>query len=475
MTDHHEPLLRRTAELAIDFLDGLPERPVGLPVDHDALAAALGRPLADAGEDPVTVIEQLARDADPGIVASVGPRYFGFVHGGAIPAGVAADWLATTWDNTAGMYIGSPAAAIIEQTAAGWLRELFGLDRAGREIGMGFTTGCNMANFTGLAAARHALLARANWDVETQGLFGAPLLNVVVGAEAHGSIFAALQMLGLGRERLTRVDADGQGRMRPDALEAALARLDGPTVVCVQAGNVNTGAFDPFVPIIAACHARDAWVHVDGAFGLWAAATPGLRHLTEGVEEADSWAADAHKWLNVPYDSGIVMTADREAHLAAMTISGAYLVKDHDRDRDRGDWVPEASRRLRGAAIYATIRALGRTGIADMIEGCCSHARRLAERLGAQPGIAILNEVVINQVMVRFADPKDDGNEAANAFTRRVIAAVQRDGTCWMGETTWRGKVAMRVSVSNWRTSAADMERSIDAVLACHAAEKADS
>lgn len=472
MSDRHDPVLRRAAELAIDYLDHLPERPVGPPVDHGALAANLGRPLADDGADPVTVIEQLAADADPGIVAAVGPRYFGFVHGGAVPAGVAADWLATTWDNTAGMYIGSPAAAVIEQTAANWLVELFGLAANGRDISTGFTTGCNMANFTGLAAARHALLARANWDVETQGLFGAPVLNVVVGAEAHGSVFAALQMLGLGRERVTRIAADSQGRMRPDTLEAALDKLDGPTVVCLQAGNVNTGAFDPFVPLIEACHARHAWVHVDGAFGLWVTATPGLRHLAEGVEAADSWAADAHKWLNVPYDSGIVMTAHRDAHLAAMTISGAYLVKDEDRDRDRADWVPEASRRVRGAAIYATIRALGRSGIAAMVEGCCGHARRLAERLGTAPGIHILNDVIINQVMVRFEDPNDHGDAAANAFTRRVIAAVQRDGTCWMGETTWRDKVAMRVSVSNWRTTAADMERSIDAVLACYAAER---
>jgi glutamate/tyrosine decarboxylase-like PLP-dependent enzyme len=475
MTDNHAPVLRRAAELAIAFLDELPERPVGRPVDHAAIAAALERSLADDGADPLAVIEDMAADADPGIVAAVGPRYFGFVHGGAVPAGVAADWLATTWDNTAGMYIGSPAAAVIEQVAADWLRQLFGLSGHGRDISTGFTTGCNMANFTGLAAARHALLARHNWDVETQGLFGAPVLNVVVGAEAHGSIFAALQMLGLGRERVTRIEADDQGRMRVDALEAALDRLDGPTVVCVQAGNVNTGAFDPFVPIIEACHAGGAWVHVDGAFGLWVTATNEQRHLAEGVEKADSWAADAHKWLNVPYDSGIVMTAHRDAHEAAMTISGAYLVKNEDGDRDRSNWVPEASRRLRGAAIYATIRTLGRNGIAAMIEGCCRHARRLADRLGAEPGIEILNDVVINQVMVRFADPGDDSNAATNIFTRRVIAAVQRDGTCWMGETIWRNQVAMRVSVSNWRTSADDMERSIDAVLACYAAERKSS
>ena len=458
MSDRYDPLLRRTAELALEYLNSLGERPVGPAVDHAELRAALDRPLTDRGEDPLAVIEQLIGDADPGIVACVGPRYFGFVHGGSLPASVAADWLVTTWDIACSMYVCSPAMAVIEEIAAGWLTELFGLSGRNREISTGFTTGCNMANFTGLAAARHALLARANWDVEAQGLFGAPEINVVVGAEAHGSIFAALQMLGLGRERVIRIDADDQGRMRADALKTTLASLSGPTIVITQAGNVNSGAFEPFIPIADACQAHDAWLHVDGAFGLWAAASPAYRHLVAGVEHADSWAADGHKWLNVPYDSGIVMTANPEAHRAAMTISGSYLVKDDDSARDRGDWVVESSRRPRGVPIYAAIRSLGREGLAAMIERCCDHARHMAQRLGAVPGVEILNEVVINQVMARFAD--DD------AATRAVIAAAQADGTCWMGETTWHGKVAMRLSVSNWSTTRADIDRSVEAILA---------
>jgi glutamate/tyrosine decarboxylase-like PLP-dependent enzyme len=458
MSDRYDPLLRRTAELALEYLNSLGERPVGPAVDHAELRAALDRPLTDRGEDPLAVIEQLIGDADPGIVACVGPRYFGFVHGGSLPASVAADWLVTTWDIACSMYVCSPAMAVIEEIAAGWLTELFGLSGRNREISTGFTTGCNMANFTGLAAARHALLARANWDVEAQGLFGAPEINVVVGAEAHGSIFAALQMLGLGRERVIRIDADDQGRMRADALKTTLASLSGPTIVITQAGNVNSGAFDPFIPIADACQAHDAWLHVDGAFGLWAAASPAYRHLVAGVEHADSWAADGHKWLNVPYDSGIVMTANPEAHRAAMTISGSYLVKDDDSARDRGDWVVESSRRPRGVPIYAAIRSLGREGLAAMIERCCEHASHMAQRLGAVPGVEILNDVVINQVMARFGD--DD------AATRAVIAAAQADGTCWMGETTWHGKVAMRLSVSNWSTTSDDIDRSVDAILA---------
>ena len=458
MSDRYDPLLRRTTEFALEYLNSLGERPVGPTVDHGKLYAALDRPLADQGEDPLDVIEQLVADADPGIVACVGPRYFGFVHGGSLPASVAADWMVTTWDIAGSMYVCSPAVAVIEEIAAGWLVDLFGLSGRDREISTGFTTGCNMANFTGLAAARHALLSRANWDVEAQGLFGAPQINVVVGAEAHGSIFAALQMLGMGRERVIRIDADDQGCMRADALATALASLSGPTIVITQAGNVNSGAFDPFTPIADACQAHDAWLHVDGAFGLWAAVSPAYRHLVAGVERADSWAADGHKWLNVPYDSGIVMTANPEAHRAAMTISGSYLLKDEDSARDRGDWVVESSRRPRGVPIYAAIRHLGRDGLAAMIERCCDHAQHMAQRLGDAPGVEILNEVVINQVMARFGD--DDET------TRAVIARAQADGTCWMGETTWHGKVAMRLSVSNWSTTREDIDRSVDAILA---------
>ncbi len=463
MDARYDPLLRRTADLALDFFDRLPGRPVAPPVEAQALAA-LGGPLPDEGEDPVAVIERLVRDADPGITASAGPRYFGFVTGGALPAALAADWLTATWDQVAGMYIETPAAAIVETTVAAWLRAIFGLPA---QTSVGFTTGCNMANFTALAAARHAVLARVGWDVETQGLFGAPGIEVLVGDEAHASIFAALQMLGLGRERVTRIAADGQGRMRSGALGDALAGGAGPAIVCAQAGNVNTGAFDPLTEIARACRARGAWLHVDGAFGLWAAAAPALRHHVAGVEGADSWAADSHKWLNVPYDSGIVMVADAGAHRAAMTITGSYLIKSREAALDGSDWVPEASRRARGLAVYAALRSLGRNGLAAMIERNCALARRMAERLAAAPGVDILNDVVLNQVLVRFSPGDGADAAAADALTRDVIARVQAEGTCWLGGTTWHGMAGMRVSVSNWSTTEADIDRSAEAVLGC--------
>ena len=470
MRQHFDPLLRETAELALEFFESLAERPVGPPVDLEALRAALIMPLPDQGESPQRVIAELARAAEPGIVASAGPRYFGFVHGGSVPASVAADWLVTAWDQTGSMYVGSPAAAVIEEAAAEWLCDVLGLPAGPDGMSVGFATGCTMANLTGLAAARNALLGRANWDVEADGLYGAPALNVVVGDEAHASIFAALQMLGLGRDRVTRIPADGQGRMRADALAEALAGLDGPVVVCAQAGNVNTGAFDPLEPIGAACRAREAWLHVDGAFGLWAAASPTLRHLVAGVERADSVATDGHKWLNVPYDSGFVFVADRAAHRAAMTITGSYLVSAEGVARDGFDWVPESSRRARGVPVYAALRSLGRAGVAAMIERCCALARRVAERLGARPGVEILNDVVLNQTLVRF-HPSADGagiGAAADALTRAVIERVQRDGTCWLGGTVWHDMAAMRVSLSNWATGEDDIDRTVEVILRCY-------
>ncbi len=464
MDANYQPLLRRTAELALDFLDRLPERPVAPPIGLDALTALDGS-LPDEGEDPLAFIERFAGDADPGITASTGPRYFGFVTGGALPAALAADWLATAWDQVVGMYVEAPALAIVERTAARWLLDLFGLPAD--KTSVGFTTGCTMASFTALAAGRRAVLARTGWDVEAQGLFGAPEIEVIVGAETHASIFGALQMLGLGRERVTCVPVDGQGRMRADALATALG--DRPTIVCAQAGNVNTGAFDPLAPIAEACRTRGAWLHVDGAFGLWAAASPALRHHTDGVAGANSWATDAHKWLNVPYDSGIVMIADKDAHRAAMTQSGSYFSPSDDPALDGTNWVPESSRRARGVAVYAALRSLGRKGVAAMIESNCALARRMAERLGAAPGVEVLNEVVLNQVLVRFSPTTGDRADpaAADALTRDVIARVQREGTCWLGGTTWHGMAGMRVSVSNWSTTEADIDRSADAILGC--------
>jgi len=319
-----------------------------------------------------------------------------------------------------------------------------------------------MANFTCLAAARHAVLARAGWDVEECGLQGAPGVTVVVGDEAHATIFSALRFLGLGAGTARRVATDGQGRMRADALRDILGTCDGPTIVCAQAGNVNTGAFDPLEEIVALARARDAWLHVDGAFGLWAAASPAHRHLTTGVAGADSWASDGHKWLNVPYDSGFAIVADPAAHRAAMSIGAAYLVADDTGRRDALDWVPELSRRARGFPVYAALRALGRRGVAELVARCCTLARRMAEVLGAAPGVEILNDVVLNQVLVRFTPP---GGGDADAFTRTVIERVQEDGTCWLAGTTWHGRGAMRVSVCNWSTTAADIDRSAETIL----------
>ncbi|MDQ6795169.1 MAG: aminotransferase class V-fold PLP-dependent enzyme [Chloroflexota bacterium] len=460
--DKRGDLLHRTADLAEQFLNGLRERPVGRPVAVDDLRASLGGPLPAHGEDPLAVVESLAAAADDGLVASAGPRYFGFVVGGTLPASIAADWLSSAWDQNGGLYVLSPAASVVEETVAGWLVELFGLPEG---TSAGFTTGATMANFTAIAAARHALLARAGWDVERDGLFGAPDVPVVVGAEAHVTIHVSLQMLGLGRERVHRVPTDEQGRMRPDELRAVLASLDRPAIVCAQAGNVNTGAFDPLQAIAAATRENGGWLHVDGAFGLWAATAPGRRHLVDGVADADSWTTDAHKWLNVPHDSGIVLVRDAAAHHAAMTLGAAYYVETAGGERDSYNWVPESSRRARGFPIYAALRSLGREGLSDLVERCCSLARRMADRLAAAPGVEILNDVVLNQVLVRFTAGPDDA--AADGRTRAIVAGVQRDGTCWLGGTTWHGLAAMRVSVSNWRTTEADIDRSAEAILRC--------
>jgi glutamate/tyrosine decarboxylase-like PLP-dependent enzyme len=409
------------------------------------------------------VIEALVSGVDPGLVASAGPRYFGFVVGGSHPVALAADWLAATWDQNAGLYALSPAAAVIEDITAGWLVNLFGLP-AGTSVG--FTTGATMANFTALAAGRHALLAVQGWDVERAGLFGAPELPVVVGGEAHVTIHASLQMLGLGRERVHRVAVDGEGRMTPDALREVLSNLGRPALVCAQAGNVNTGAFDPLPVIAPIVHSHGGWLHVDGAFGMWAAASASSSGLIAGLADADSWTTDAHKWLNVPYDSGIVAVRDAAAHHAAMTLGAAYYVETAGAERDPYNWVPESSRRARALPIYATLRSLGRDGLADLVDRTCRLARRFAGSLDGQPGVRVLNEVVLNQVLVRFA-AAGMGDEEADELTRRVVTAVQRDGTAWLGGTTWQGRAAMRISVSNWSTREADVDRSVEAILRC--------
>jgi glutamate/tyrosine decarboxylase-like PLP-dependent enzyme len=425
------------------FLASLPERPVGPPVDPDGLRAALGVELTDEGVAPETVIDELVAAAGPGIVASAGPRYFGFVTGGALPAALAADWLTSAWDQNAHMWVGSPAASVVEEVVEDWVLSLLGLPR---DASVGLVTGGQMANVTCLAVARDCVLKRAGWDAASQGLIGAPPVTVIVGAEAHATIFSALRMIGLGRDSAHVVAADEQGRMVPDALAQALG--EGPTIVCAQAGNVNSGAFDPLEPIEYLCEQSGAWLHVDGAFGLWAAASPTLEHLTRGVERADSWATDAHKWLNVPYDGGLAIVRDRAAHRAAMAVSAAYLVAGEQ--RDNYDYTPETSRRARGFTVYAALRSLGRRGLAELIDRHCAQARRFAELL-REGGAEILNDVVLNQVLV--------------AAPPSAVARIQADGTCWVGGTVWRGREAIRISVSNWSTTDADVERSAAAIL----------
>ena len=457
MTD--SDVLDAAVRAARVFLAGLPDRPVGPRATLEELRAALGGPLADDGMDPARVVSELARAADGGLVASAGPRYFGFVIGGSLPAALGADWLASAWDQNAGIYATSPAAAVVEEVAAGWLLDVFGLPAS---ASVGFVTGGQMASTTCLAAARHAVLRRVGWDVEQRGLYGAPEIQVIVGGEAHVTIFGGLRLLGLGASRVRTVGADGQGRMRPDLLREALAATTGPTIVCAQVGNVNTGACDPMEEITALTREHGAWLHVDGAFGLWAAASPAYRPLVAGMARADSWSTDAHKWLNVPYDCGIAIVADSSAHRAALTATAAYLEKAADERRDPEDWTPEFSRRGRGFPVYAALRSLGRRGVAELVERDCRHARDLAERLRKAPGVEILNDVVLNQVLARFTHP---GGGDADAFTRQVVDRVQRDGTCWLSGTTWQGKGAMRISVSGWSTTAEDIARSAEAIL----------
>jgi glutamate/tyrosine decarboxylase-like PLP-dependent enzyme len=453
-----EQALEAAAAHAAQFLRGLPERPVAATADAAELRARLGGPLPDGPGDPAEVVAQLAKLADDGLVASAGPRYFGFVVGGSLPAALAADWLAAAWDQNAGLFVLGPAAATVEDVAAGWLLDLLGLPHGATT---GFVTGGLGANFSGLAAARNHVLAGAGWDVERDGLVGAPPVEVVVGAERHVTIDIALRYLGLGSGRVRVVPTDDQGRMDAAALPGVLAACQGPTIVCAQAGNVNTGAFDPLPAVCRAAREHGAWVHVDGAFGLWAAASPALRHLVAGVELADSVATDAHKWLNVPYDSGLVFVAHPEAHQAAFAKVAAYFVPGQGAERDPDGFTPEASRRARGFPVWAALRSLGRAGVAELVERCCRHARRFADTLAAAGGVEVLNEVVLNQVLVRFLDPGGDHD----GRTREVIRRVQADGTLWAGGTTWHERAAMRISVSNWSTSDEDVDRSVAAIL----------
>ena len=447
---------------ALRFLDGLGERKVGASADGEAMRAALGGPLPEEGEPADKVVTDLAVNADAGLSATAGPRFFGFVIGGSLPAAVGADWLTSAWDQNSGLFVLSPAAAVVEETARGWLVELLGLPAG---VSLGFVTGGQMANTTCLAAARHAVLAAVGWDVEARGLVGAPRVTVLAGDGAHVTVYGALRLLGFGDASVTKVTTDVHGRMRPDSLAAALAACDGPVIVCAQAGDVNTGAFDPLREVVRVARSREnVWVHVDGAFGLWAAASAKRRHLVDGLEGCDSWATDAHKWLNVPYDSGLAFVRDEASHRASMARTAAYLQKSTT-DRDNYEFTPEFSRRARGFPVYAALRSLGRRGVEAMIDRCCDHALRFAELLSAAPGVQVVNDVVLNQVLVRF-EAAGGGAQAGDQRTRDVIARVQEDGTCWLSGTVFRGLAHMRISVRNWSTTDDDVRRSAAAVLA---------
>jgi glutamate/tyrosine decarboxylase-like PLP-dependent enzyme len=433
------------AKKASEYLHAVPGRRVSPPAQAVFDLAQFEEPLPVAPTDAGTVLELLDRLGSPATVANAGGRFFGFVNGGALPVSVAAAWMVSAWDQNAALRVMSPAAAALEEVAIGWVRDALGLPP---ECGGSVVSGATMANFTGLAAARHALLKRSGWDVESDGLFGAPPLTVVVGDQVHASLLKALGLLGLGRKRVVRIPADDQGRMRADCLPA----LDDRTIVCIQAGNVNSGAFDPAADICRQARDAGAWVHVDGAFGLWAAASPRYRHLTAGFELADSWATDGHKWPNVGYDCGIAICRHPAAVKAAMSVSAAYFTPGESREPSA--YTPEMSRRARGVELWATLRALGRRGLAELIERTCRHARRFAQGLCAA-GYEILNDVVINQVLVSFGEPE---------VTRAVIAKVQADGVCWCGGTEWHGRPAMRISVSSWATTGRDVETSLEAM-----------
>ncbi len=459
-----EALLKDVAERAAAYRAGAQARPHSPQMAYGDVLAGFAQATPEAGAPMAEVVAELAALAEPGLANIVGPRFFGFVIGGSAPAGVAADWLTSAWGQNVGNSAVTPSAAAAEAAAAQWLLDLLDLPRT---ASVGFVTGATMANFTAIAAGRSEVLRRAGWNVEARGLFGAPPINVVLGEEAHSTVFSALRYLGLGDQRVVRVPIDAEGRMRAEAFADALKPLEGPVIAIAQAGQINTGAFDPFPEIAAAAHAKGAWLHVDGAFGLWARAAPDRSYLAEGVELADSWATDGHKWLQTPYDCGYVIVRDSEAHRRAMGIAASYLPEG---EAHPADYVPELSRRARGFATWAIIKNLGRRGIADMISGHCALARRMAERLNAEGDITIMNDVVLNQVAVRLG--ADLGDSDADALTDRTIARIQREGVCFVGGAAWGAKRIMRVSVINAATTEADVDLAADAIVSAWRAER---
>jgi glutamate/tyrosine decarboxylase-like PLP-dependent enzyme len=445
-------LLAHTARLAVDWLDSLDARPIAATATVDELCSRLGGPLPRDPVAPLEVIDDLARAAAPGLVGIPSGRYFGFVIGGNLPVAVAADWLTSAWDQCPALYACGPAASVAEEVAGAWLRQLLGLPDG---ASFAFVTGCQMAHVTCLAAARHHVLRAVGWDVERLGLAGSPPLRVMVGARRHASVDRALRLLGIGGAALTVVRADGAGRMDVSRLRRELASGSAPTIICAEAGEINSGAFDDLDSIADAAAESGAWLHIDGAFGLWAAASPALRHLVQGADRADSWAFDAHKWLNVPYDCGMAFCAHPDAHRAALTVTADYLVHGGPgHPREPMDWTPAFSRRARGFTVYAALRSLGQRGVADLIERTCAHARTFAEGIGGVAGCEVLNDVVLNQVLFRFRDDRT---------TDEVLRRVVDSGEAWMSGTTVDGRRAIRLSVSNWQTSDCDIARTLDA------------
>ncbi len=460
MTDELGALLGRAVGHAVAYRSAVAQKAGRPAAGYHEMRERASAPLPETGMDAGAMLDDLVALATPGLMPTVGPRFFAWVMGGSHPAGVAADWLVSAWGQNAGYQSTAPAAAALEEIAERWLLEILDLPR---ESGIGFGTGATVANGTCLAAARTGVLLEAGWDPDADGLFGAPPVHVLIGADAHSSLFASLQLIGFGRKRVITVATDGEGRMLPSALEAAFIGLTGPKIVIAQAGQINTGAYDPFREIVEIGKANGAWVHVDGAFGLWARAVPELKHLTDGIEGCDSWVTDGHKWLQAPYDSGFAIVRNRDALLGAMSQWSSYLPSIAQGDRVPSNYVPELSRRARGVPVYALLKTLGRAGVVEIIERHCRLARRMAERLSAEPGIRVVNEVTINQLIVNFGT---GDAEARKADTEAVIARVLDSGVCFVAGAAWRGDWVMRISVTSGATTEADIDLSADAIIA---------
>jgi glutamate/tyrosine decarboxylase-like PLP-dependent enzyme len=461
----YAPVLQRTLEHALGYIEALPHARVDASVTLDELRRRLHKPLPTTASEASSVIDQLVADVEGGLTGSAGGRFFAWVIGGVVPAALAADWLTSTWDQNAGMYRVAPAAAVVEEVCGRWLLELLGLPAT---CSFALVTGCQMAHVTCLAAARNAVLAKRGWDVEAQGLCGAPAIRVLTGDQHHGTIERALRMLGMGRNCIVHIPVDAHGQLSGAALERELASApNAASIVLLQAGDLNTGSFDPYDDVIPIAHKYDAWVHVDGAFGLWAATSPAHQHLTQGVDKADSWATDGHKWLNVPYDCGYAIVADREAHYRALAHTASYL-SHSDVARDQVDWNPEYSRRGRGFATYAAIASLGREGIAGLVGRCCDQARAIVTRAGKLAGVEVMHMPQINQGLLRFVDPRPGATELDHdQRTEQVTARIAASGEALFACTTWRGRRCMRVSVCGWQTTDGDVERTLRAIAAC--------